>query len=154
AAAVLAIGISRIRVATPAEQLCALAAAVMLAIAVPLIVFPGFTIGFSIGGGRPPFPLLEMSGAALLAELAASGQLARWLDRMAMTQVSVHRLFTTIPGVSWALLGVSTAILAAPVVSEPSGMSWQLAAGLAVAVVGGPLVLLVECRSYVRTRQS
>jgi hypothetical protein len=150
AAAALAIGTSRIRVANPSEQLCALAAAVMLAIAVPLIVFPGFTIGFSIGGGRPPFPLLEMSGAALLAEFAASGQLAHWLDRMATTPV--RRLFATIPGVGWALLGVSVAILAAPIASEPSGMSWHLAAGLAVAMVGGPLVLLVECRSYVRAR--
>jgi hypothetical protein len=151
AAAALAIGISRIRVVNPSERLCALAAAVMLAIAVPLIVFPGFTIGFSIGGGRPPFPLLEMSGAALLAEFVASGQLARWLDRIAT--IPVRRLFTTIPGVGWALLGVSIAVLAAPIVSEPSGMSWHLAAGLAVAMVGGPLVLLVECRSYVRVRQ-
>jgi hypothetical protein len=151
AAAALAIGTSRISVASPSEQLCALAAAVMLAIAVPLIVFPGFTVGFSIGGGRPPFPLLEMSGAALLAELVASGQLAHWLDRVATTPV--RRLFTTIPGVGWALLVVSMAILAAPIASEPSGMSWHLAAGLAVAMVGGPLVLLVKCRSYVRVRR-
>jgi hypothetical protein len=150
AAAALAIGTSRIRVSTPAERLCGLAAAVMIAIAVPVIIFPGFTIGFSIGGGRPPFPLLEMSGAALLAEFAASGQLAHWLDRMAISPV--RRLFATIPGVGWALLGVSMAILAAPIASEPSGMSWHLAAGLAVAMVGGPLVLLVECRSYVRAR--
>ena len=32
-------------------------------------------------------------------------------------------------------------------------MSQHLAAGLAVAMVGGPLVLLVECRSYVRARE-
>jgi hypothetical protein len=151
AAAALAIGISRIRVTTPTEHLCALAAAVMLAIAVPLVVFPGFTISFSIGGGRPPFPLLEMSGAALLAEFAASGQLAHWLERMSTTPV--RRLFATVPGVSWALLGVSIAILAAPFASESSGMSQHLAAGLAVAMVGGPLVLLVECRSYVRARE-
>src|SRR5262245_9839553 len=140
AAAALAIGISRVRVSTPTEQLCALAAAVMLAIAVPLIVFPGFTINFSIAGGRPPFPLLEMTGAALLAEFAASGQLAGWLERIATAPV--RRLFTAIPGVGWALLGASIAILAAPLASEPSGMSQRLAAGLAVAMVGAPLVLL------------
>jgi hypothetical protein len=151
AAAALAIGASRIRVSTPGERLCGLAAVVMIAIAVPVIIFPGFTIGFSIGGGRPPFPLLEMSGAALLAEFAASGQLAHWLDRMATSPV--RRLFATIPGVGWVLLGVSMAILAAPIASEPSGMSWHLAAGLAVAMVGAPLVLLVQCRSYVRARQ-
>src|SRR5207249_8705484 len=108
-------------------------------------------IGFSIAGGRPPFPLLEMTGAALLAEFAASGRLAHWLARMATTPV--RRLFATIPGVGWALLGVSIVILAAPIASEPSGISWHLAAGLAVAMVGGPLVLLVECRSYVRARR-
>jgi len=151
AIAALAIGTSRFRVSTPSEQLCALAAAVMLAIAVPVVIFPGFTIGFSIGGGRPPFPLPEMSGAALVAEFAASGQLAHWLDRMATTPV--RRWFAAIPGIGWALLGVSLLILAAPLASEPSGMSWHLAAGIAVAMVGGPLVLLVECRSYVRTRQ-
>jgi len=151
AAAALAVGTSRIRVATPTEQLCALAATVMLAIAVPIVVFPGFTIGFSIGGGRPPFPLLEMSEAALVAVFAASVHLAHWLDRMAATPF--RRLFATIPGIGWALLVVSMAILAAPIASEPSGMSWHLAAGLAVAMVGGPLVLLVECRSYVRARQ-
>src|SRR5437899_12055299 len=72
AAAALAIGTSRIRVANPTERLCGLAAAVMLAIAVRVIGCPGFTIGFSIAGGRPPFPLLEMSRAPALAESAAS----------------------------------------------------------------------------------
>lgn len=151
----VAIGLARVRVTTTTERLCGLAAALVLAITVPAVIFPGFTIGFSIGGGRPPFPLLEMSGAALLAEFAASGQLARWLTRMSATRIPVRRLFASSAHGAWAFVAVSIVTVLAVMRSELSlfGVSRDLAAGLAMAMIGVPVIAVVESRSYICARR-
>ena len=151
----VAIGLARVRVMTATERLCGLAAALVLAIAVPAVIFPGFTIGFSIGGGRPPFPLLEMSGAALLAEFAASGQLARWLTRMSATRIPVRRLFASSAYGAWAFVAVSIVTVLAVMRSELSlfGVSRDLAVGLAMAMIGVPVIAVVESKSYIRARR-
>jgi hypothetical protein len=154
-AVALAIGLARVRVTTAAQRLCGLAASLLLAILVPAVIFPGLTVGFSIGGGRPPFPLLEMSGAALLAEIVVSGQLASWLTRMAATQFPVRRLFASAAHGAWAVVGVLIAAGFAVMGSElwMFGISRDLAAGIAIAMAGVPLIAVAESRSYIRARR-
>ena len=150
----LAIGLARVPIETVTQRLCGFAAALVLAIMVPAVIFPGLTVGFTIQGGRPPFPLLEMSGAALLAEIAASGQLARWLTRLAITQSPVRRLFASPPYGAWTLAGILMVAGCAVIVSEPSmlGISKDVALGITLAMVGGPLIGIAESRSYIWSR--
>ena len=151
----LALGLARVHVATATQRLCGLTASLMLAIMVPATIFPGLTIGFSIGGGRPPFPLLEMSGAALFAEVVASGQLARWLTRLAMVRSPIRRLFASVTYGALALVSVLTVAFVASMRPDASllGVSKGLALGIVVAMVGAPLIVLADSMSYIRVRR-
>jgi hypothetical protein len=154
-AAAIAIGLAQVRIRTATERLCGLAAALVLAVIVPAIIFPGYTIGFLIGGGRPPFPLLEMSGAALLAQLSASGQLARWLTRMAAGGGLARRIFASTAYGVWALVAVliATAVSITQLDDALLGVSKGVAIGLAIAMAGVPLIAVAESISYIRTRR-
>jgi hypothetical protein len=150
---VLACGMARVPVVTTAQRLSGLAAALVLAVMAPAVIFPGLTIGFTIQGGRPPFPLLEMGGAALLMEIAFSGQLARWLTRLALTPRPVRRLFLSPSYEAWTIAGLLIVTGCAVFVSEPSmlGISRDVALGITLAMVGGPLIGIAESRAYIRS---
>jgi hypothetical protein len=74
-ALVMAWRLPRVPTAAPAQQLAALVACIVMGLVASGLIFPAFTANFTIGVGRPPLPLLEMSAAALIAQIAVSGLL-------------------------------------------------------------------------------
>ena len=137
---IFAVRLVRVPMDNPERRLCALITAVVLGLAAPGLIFPSFTMSFTIAGGRPPFPLLEMSAAALVAELIASGALAR---AFGPSRDERHgRLHTG------ALIAVAASLVATLItVGTSSGTFFSipkdLVVGLAVLVAGAPLMAAV-----------
>lgn len=146
---IIGIALARVPMATPIQRLTGLTASTVLALAAAAAAFPSFTMSFTISGGRPPLPLLEMAAAALLAELVLSGALTRLLKELAHGKrpqlARAARPFL----VTLATVLVVTAVTIA--LGEPSffGTPRILAMGLAAALAGSVLIVAVEGRAYV-----
>lgn len=146
----LALQLVHVPMTTAPRRLCGLVTAVLLGLIAPALIFPSFTMSFMIVGGRPPFPLLEMSAAALVAEFAASGLLARGIAFL--TTREPRRYLTKI---SPASLAVGSALIAMVVEvgssKEPLfGIPIELAIGAAILMGGAPLLAAVWFRAQLR----
>ncbi len=133
---------------TPVRRLCGLVTAVVLGLLSVGVVFPAFTMGFTIAGGRPPLPLLEMSAAALLVELVASGLLVRALPlpaRGAAPWPFVSGRLAT----AWVIVAVLTATLYVVALSKGPffGIPKHLAIALALVLAGGFVIAIGELRA-------
>lgn len=127
---------------TPIDRLGVLLLAIVTALLLPGAIFPGFTTGFIIAAGRPPFPLLEMAAAALFVEFVVSSVAARTVWRPALHLPFGVRLPTLVP----ALIALFLLIFVALAQADTSfvGLPKRLAAGLAFVLIGATLFMLVE----------
>lgn len=127
---------------TAIDRLSVLLLAIVTALLLPGTIFPGFTTGFIIAGGRPPFPLLEMAAAALFVEFVVSGVAARNVWRPALRLPFGVRLPALVP----ALIALFLLLLVALAQADTSfvGLPRRLAAGLAFVLIGATLLMLVE----------
>jgi hypothetical protein len=138
-ALVMALRLPRVPTSTPAQRLAALVACVVMGLVAGGLIFPAFTANFTIGVGRPPLPLLEMSAAALIAQIAVSGVLGA-SDFRSRSDV---RLFG----------GIIAATLAAAVLAVISsrgpvfGMPRALVIGAMLLMAGVPLAVAIGWRA-------
>ncbi len=146
--ALLAVGLVRAPMHTPARRLCGLVTAVVIGLLSVGVVFPAFTMAFTIAGGRPPLPLLEMSAAALLAELVASGLLARALTIRARGSARPPFLSARLETV-WVIAGVLVVTLFVVALSDGPffGTPKNLAIALTLVLAGGFVVVMGELRA-------
>src|SRR5262249_16126660 len=96
-----------------------------------------------------------MSGAALLAQIGVSGQLARWLTGVAGGGALARRIFASSAYGVWALVGVfaATAVSIWQLDDAMLGISKDLAAGLAIAMAAGLFVAVMESVWYIQARR-
>lgn len=145
---IIGIALARVPMATPVQRLTGLAASTLLALVAAAALFPSFTMGFTISGGRPPLPLLEMAAAGLLAELVLSGALARLLTSLARrTRPQLSR--AAVPFVvTLATVLVVTAFTIARGGAAFFGTPRILALGLAAALAGSVLIVAIEGHAF------
>lgn len=146
AALVLALHLGRVPVSTPTERLIGLVVCVVLGLLGPGVVFPAFTNNFMIGAGRPPMPLLEMAAAALLVQLAASGQLAHLF---ALT-FQAARPHSSARRIVWTMAATITIAVVVVATGEDQlfGMPQEIVRGALIVVVGTFIVGSVWIRVH------
>ena len=136
---VMALRLPRVPTATPSQQLAALAACTVMGFVASGLIFPAFTVNFTIGAGRPPLPLLEMSAAALSAQIAVSGM----LGASGYRSRSDLRIFD----------GIVTATLAAALLTVINsqgpifGMPRALVISAMLLMAGAPLAAAIVARA-------
>ncbi len=138
-ALVLALRLPRVPMALPAQQLAALVACIVMGLVASGLIFPAFTANFTIGVGRPPLPLLEMSAAALIAQIAVSGVLGA-SDLLSRPDVRMFGgiIAATIAATVLAVLGSHGPVF---------GMPRALVIGALLLIAGAPLAAVIGLRA-------
>lgn len=148
---VLALYLGRANSRSAATELCGLVSCVTLALAAAAGAFPAYIMGYMMASGRSPFPVLEMTAAALFMHTVANGIGSR-LIRLPAAPLSLKEIGRS----EWVLVAVVAVTLTAVLLTKDSffGVPKVLAIGLALAVGGGSLVLQSVVRDYVRPDQA
>ncbi len=131
---VLGVALRNARVTSSIDKLAGLTIAVLFGILGAVAVFPAFTLEFTIAGGRPPAPLLEMLVAATFAELAMSGVASRYLRQYVALkkrrQLSLNSKLILAGFVAVIIGGVGFSIISA------DGLFYGLPKAIALGFVG------------------
>lgn len=134
-------------------ELCGLLTCVVFGVAAAAGAFPAFVMGFIAASGRSPFPLLEMTAAALFMHAAATGVAPRLLQTR---QITGNPIWKTLSRSEWVVAAVVAVSLITIFLSGNHffGVPRVLALGLALAVAGCSLILQSVLREYIHPRSS
>jgi len=134
------------RMTTKVDKLTGLTIAALFGTLVAVAIFPAFTLSFSIAGGRPPMPLLEMLVAATFAELAMTGAASRYLrqgvgEKLRVSRSSSQRLVgpalatVMLAGVVYAIISADGMFYGIPKSIALGALALMLGASLALPVI-------------------
>jgi hypothetical protein len=147
---IVGLALAQLPMTTPMQRLTGLLTSALLGIITAAAIFPSFTMGFTIAAGHPPFPLIEMSATALLAELVISGTLVRFFEHRARRSTNWNELRTVQAAILIALIGI-VALTSAKIAAGSQtlfGLPTFIGLALAVLLIGGPSVAFLNAQYF------